>query len=145
MMRQWLALACALGLAACAAPSGPGAVSAAAAASPPARLAGTRWVGVVDGNPDPRTLPRLELTGGGRLSGFTGCNTMSGTWSEERGEARFGPILSTKRFCVGPEGEVEKRVLAAFAVGARGVREGSRLSIIAPGGARFEFSPAAAS
>ena len=142
-MRHWLALTCALGLAACAAPPGPG--SGTAAAAPPAPLAGTRWVGVVAGDPDARTLPRLELSGSGRLAGFTGCNMMSGTWREEGGEARFGPLIATKRFCVGPEGEVEKRVLAAFASGARGVREGNRFVIIAPGGARFEFSPAAAS
>ena len=139
-MRHLLAFTCALGLAACAAPSGPG-----PAAAPPAPLAGTRWVGDVAGDADARTLPRLELSGSGRLAGFTGCNMMSGTWREEAGEARFGPLISTKRFCVGPEGEVEKRVLAAFASGARGVREGDRFVIIAPGGARFEFSPAAAS
>jgi heat shock protein HslJ len=134
------AAACALGLAACAAPPGPGTSTAA-----PAPLAGTRWVGVVEGNPDARTLPRLEFTSGGRLAGYTGCNMMSGTWSEEGGEARFGPIIATKRFCAGPEGEFEKRLMAALAPGARGVRQGERLVLIAPGGARFEFSPAAAS
>jgi len=135
-----LAILCALGLAACAAPPGPGA--AAAAAAP---LAGTRWVGVVEGDPDARTLPRLEFAAGGRFAGYSGCNMMSGSWTEEGGEARFGPVMATKRFCAGPEGEVEKRVMAALAPGARGVREGSRLVLIAPGGARFEFSPAAAS
>ena len=70
---------------------------------------------------------------------------MSGSWREEGGEARFGPIISTKRFCVGPGGEAEKRLMAALAPGARGVRQGERLVITAPSGARFEFSPAAAS
>ena len=139
MTARALFVLCALGLAACAAPPGPGA---AASAQP---LAGTRWVGVVEGSPDAQTLPRLEFSAGGRLAGYTGCNMMSGSWREEGGEARFGPILSTKRFCAGPEGEVEKRVMAALAPGARGVREGSRLVLIAPNGARFEFSPAAAS
>ena len=108
MTGRWTAAVCALGLAACAAPPGPGAT-----AAPPAPLAGTRWIGVVEGGPDARTLPRLEFTAGGRMAGYTGCNMMSGTWSEEGGEARFGPIIATKRFCAGPEGEVEKRVLAA--------------------------------
>ena len=139
--RGMLALV-ALGLAACAAPGGGGGGTPAAA---PAPLSGSRWIGVVEGNPDSRTLPRLEFAINGRLNGYTGCNMMSGGWREEGGEARFGPIVSTKRFCVGPEGEVEKRVLAALAPGARGVREGERLVVIAPGGARFEFSPAAAS
>ena len=142
MSKGVLAILCALGLAACATPPGDGKAASAAA---PAPLSGTRWVGVVEGNPDARTLPRIEFTGGGRFAGFTGCNMMSGSWTEEGGEARFGPIVSTKRFCAGPEGEVEKRVLAALASGARGVRQGDRRVLIAPGGARFEFSAAAAS
>jgi heat shock protein HslJ len=94
---------------------------------------------------DPQALARLEFAEGGKLSGYTGCNMMSGSWREEGGEARFGPIISTKRFCVGAGGEMEKRLMAALAPGARGVREGDRLVLIAPGGARFEFTPAAAS
>ncbi|HEX5130211.1 MAG TPA: META domain-containing protein [Usitatibacter sp.] len=131
-------MACALGLAACATPPGPGA---SAAAAP---LAGTRWVAVVDGA-EPQSLPRLEFGEGGKLNGYTGCNMMSGTWRQEGAEARFGPIISTKRFCVGAGGEMEKRLMAALAPGARGVREGEKLVLIAPGGARFEFGPAAAS
>lgn len=127
-----------LGLAACAAPSGPGM----AAASP--QLAGTRWVGIVEGGVDAQSLPRLEFESGGRLHGFSGCNMMSGTWKEEGGEARFGPVMATKRFCPGAGSEIEKRLMAALAPGARGVREGGKLVLIAPGGARFEFSPAAA-
>lgn len=141
MTSRALIALCALGLVACATPPGPGA----AASAPPEPVAGTRWVGVVEGTPDARTLPRLEFSAGGKLAGYTGCNMMSGSWREEGGEVRFGPILSTKRACAGPEGDVEKRVMAALASGARGVREGSRFVVIAPGGARFEFSPAAAS
>jgi heat shock protein HslJ len=109
-----------------------------------APLGGTRWVGVVEGAPDAQALPRLEFEAGGRLHGFTGCNMMSGTWKEEAGEARFGPVMSTKRFCPGAGSEIEKRLMAALAPGARGVREGGKLVLIAPGGARFEFTPAAA-
>ena len=83
MTRKHLLLACALGLAACASPPGQGP---AAAAAP---LAGTRWVGVVEGNADAQALPRLEFAAGGRLAGYTGCNMMSGSWREEGGEARF--------------------------------------------------------
>jgi heat shock protein HslJ len=137
-MQRWLGGLCALGLAACAAAPGPGT----AAAAP---LSGTRWVGVVEGNPDPQSLPRLEFSSGGRMAGFTGCNMMSGTWSEEAGAARFGPVISTKRFCAGPEGEVEKRVLAAMGAGSRATRSGDRLVLTTPAGARFEFIPAAAS
>jgi heat shock protein HslJ len=136
---RYLIAALSLGLAACAAPSGPGTAAA------PAPLAGTRWVGIVEGGVDAQSLPRLEFESGGRLHGYTGCNMMSGSWKEEAGEARFGPVMATKRFCPGIGSEMEKRVMAALAPGARGVREGEKLVLIAPGGARFEFSPAASS
>lgn len=125
------------GLAACAAlPPAPG-------GAPAAPLAGTRWVAAADGG-DAQARPRLEFAAGGRLAGYTGCNAMTGTWREEGGEARFGPVASTKRLCVGAAGETEKRVLAAFAEGARARREGERLVVVAPSGARYEFVAAAA-
>ena len=143
-MRKLIGILCALGVTACAAPTGSGAGP--TAASPlPAPIAGTRWVGVVEGSPDARTLPRMEFAAGGRMAGFTGCNMMSGTWSEEGGAVRFGPIISTKRGCAGPEGEVEKRVIAALGEGARATRSGDRLVVTAASGARFEFTAAAAS
>jgi heat shock protein HslJ len=138
-MRRLLEVICAMGLAACVAAPGPG-----PAAAVPAPLEGTRWVGVVDGSPDPRTLPRIEFSSGGRMAGFTGCNMMSGSWTEEGGAVRFGPIISTKRFCAGPEGEVEKRLMAAMSPSARAARSGDRLVLTSPGGAKFEFVPASA-
>lgn len=136
MNARWLALMCTLGIAACAAPPG-------SSAPPPAPLAGTRWVGVVPGA-DAQTLPRLEFSAGGRVAGFSGCNMMSGTWTEEGGGVRFGPIMATKRFCAGPGGEIEKRVMAALAPGGRGIREDGRLVLVGPDGSRLEFSPASA-
>lgn len=117
-----------------------------AGSGPPAdpSLAGTRWVGVVEGVTDGRTLPRLELAEGGRLTGYTGCNMMSGSWSEQGGEVRFGAIAATKRMCIGPGGDVEKRLLAALHDGSRVAREGERLWVVSPSGARFAFVPAAA-
>jgi heat shock protein HslJ len=137
-MRRLLEMICAMGLAACATAPGSGP----AAAAP---LEGTRWVGVVEGSPDPRALPRIEFSAGGRMAGFTGCNMMSGTWTEEGGAVRFGPIIATKRFCAGPEGEFEKRLMAAMGPSARATRSGDRLVLKGPGGATFEFKPAAAS
>lgn len=112
-------------------------------APPPATLVGTRWVGVVAGSPDPRTLPRIEFVNSERMTGFTGCNLMNGGWRMEGAEVRVGPLVTTKRACVGPEGDVERRVLAAL--GGRIAREGDRLVFIAPTGERFEFIPAQAS
>jgi heat shock protein HslJ len=133
---------CTVALWACAAgpPSG-----AAAPGAFPATLAGTRWVGVTeDKAADPRTVPRLEFVREGRLSGFTGCNLLSGTWKMEGAEVRIGMLATTKRFCAGPEGETEKRFLAALREGHRGRREGNRLVFTGPGGERFEFVEAAA-
>jgi heat shock protein HslJ len=136
---RWLAALLGSGLVACAAPPGNGV----AAESVP--IAGTRWVGVVEGNTDPRTLPRLEFAAGGRMSGYSGCNMMSSGYTEDAGAVRFGPVMATKRFCAGPEGEVEKRVMSALGPGARAVREGGKLVVTTPAGARFEFVPAEAS
>jgi heat shock protein HslJ len=135
---RWLAAMCALGVAACAVP--PSGRAAQAGAPPPASLVGTRWVGVVDPATDARNLPRLEFVSEGRFVGYTGCNMMSGGWSVEDGQVRLGPIVTTKRLCVGPEGDVERRVLAALR--GRVAREGDRLVLEVAGGARFEFTPA---
>jgi heat shock protein HslJ len=145
MLRRSLVSMCLLGLAACAAMPG-GAGSGTAGAAPPpgsgASLAGTRWVGRGSAGMDGGAMPRLEFISGGRVTGFTGCNMLSGTWRMEGGEVRFGGIATTKRMCLGPEGEVEKRLLAALGADSRVRREGSRLVLSAPGGARFEFSEA---
>jgi heat shock protein HslJ len=106
-------------------------------------LVGTRWIGVVPGNPDPRTLPRLEFTTSERVTGYTGCNMMNGGWRMEGGTIRVGPIVATKRACVGPENEIERRLSAALT--GTVTREGDRLVFTGPKGERFEFMPAAAS
>ncbi|MGZ5102015.1 MAG: META domain-containing protein [Usitatibacter sp.] len=128
----------ALGLGACAAE--PDAPAGAAAAAP--SLSGTRWVGVVDASTDRRAVPRLEFVREGRVTGFTGCNLLSGAWGVEGGEVRFGGIATTKRLCLGPEGEIEKRVLAVLGDKSRVTREGAKLVLVAPGGERFEFNEA---
>jgi len=136
----------ALALGACAnAPQAeaPSRAPAAAPAAAPLSLTGTRWIGVVEGNPDPRSLPRLEFVTSERVAGYTGCNMMSGGWRMEAGTVRVGPLASTKRACVGPESEIERRVVAALAGTVK--REGDRLVFTGAGGERFEFMPAQAS
>ena len=136
----------ALALGACAnAPQAeaPSRAPAAAPAAAPLSLTGTRWIGVVEGNPDPRSLPRLEFVTSERVAGYTGCNMMSGGWRMEGGTVRVGPLVSTKRACVGPESEIERRVVAALAGTVK--REGDRLVFTGAGGERFEFMPAQAS
>ena len=143
-----------IGLSGCAAPpagTAAGSPSAppsggAAAGNPgaPPSLSGTRWVGAVDASTDRRIVPRLEFVREGRLTGFTGCNILSGSWTIENGEARLGPSATTKRMCLGAEGELEKRVLAALVDGSRITREGAKLVLASPRGERFEFNEAPA-
>jgi len=136
----------ALALGACAGAPQAEAPSRAAAEAPaaaPLSLTGTRWIGVVEGSPDPRSLPRLEFVTSERVAGYTGCNMMSGGWRMEGGAVRVGPLVSTKRACVGPESEIERRVVAALAGTVK--REGDRLVFTGAGGERFEFMPAQAS
>ena len=137
-LARLLASLCAAGLAACAAPAG----APQAAETRAAPLAGTRWVGVVDPSIDRRATPWIEFVGEGRITGFTGCNMLNGNWSGEGAATRLGGLVTTKRMCLGPEGEVEKRVLAAMSDQSRVSREGTRLVFTAPSGARFEFTPA---
>lgn len=138
----WL---CAFGLGACAAvPSDPAAPGPARAAQASASLAGTRWVGDVEGDVDHRALPRLEFVSSGRVAGYTGCNMFSGVWRMEGDTVRLGALIATKRMCIGPGAEIEKRFLAALGEEGRGRREGDRLVFTAPGGERFEFAEAAA-
>jgi heat shock protein HslJ len=110
----------------------------AVAQTEPPSLAGTRWVGVVDAALEADATPRLEFIAG-RVQGYTGCNMMGGTWRIEGNEVRFGAIVATRRGCIGPAGDIEKRVLAAMGEQSRARREGDRLVIEAPTGARFEF------
>ena len=109
-----------------------------ASAAPSPTLAGTRWKGVVEGA-DEGTTPWLEFVDG-RVAGYTGCNMLSGPWRMDNGEVRMGPLVTTKRACVGPGGEVERRLLAAVNDRAHITREGERLVASGPDGERFEFS-----
>ena len=137
---------CTMGVAACAVPPDSGAApgaprSAAAAPATAASMIGTRWKGV-DPSADERHLPWLEFVAEGRLSGFTGCNLLHGAWRNEGGEVRFGPLVTTKRGCAGPEGETERRVLAVLTPEARVTREANRLVVTGARGERIEFAEA---
>jgi heat shock protein HslJ len=115
-------------------------VTAAAASAVPSTLAGTRWIGVVEPGTNDANIPRLELVAEGRLAGYSGCNLLNGAWATQGGEARVGPLVTTKRACAGPEAAIEKRVLSALSEG-RLVIEGTHLVAIGKGGERFEFTP----
>jgi heat shock protein HslJ len=105
----------------------------------PASLVGSRWTGVTDTALDKRAVPRLEFVSEGRVTGFTGCNLLSGAWRTDAGQVRMGALVTTKRACAGPEGEIEKRFVEAVNEEARVLLEGTQLIFTGPGGARFEF------
>jgi heat shock protein HslJ len=139
-MRTLVAIACALVAAACATPTD-------MTRTPPreqtvnnSTLLDTRWVGVVEPSLERNAAPRIEFTGPERVVGFTGCNMFSGKWSVEGGVTRLAGLATTKRMCMGPAGEIEERVLAALSAQSRVTRDGDRLIVTAPSGARFEFT-----
>ncbi len=121
-------------LAACAAPTRT------SLASP--SVAGTTWVAALAGDVDPQQKPRLEFLADGRLGGYTGCNTLGGTWRLAGDAVQLGTLVMTKRACLGPGADVEKRFLAAVNERARVVIEGTRLVAQGAGGERVEFSAA---
>jgi heat shock protein HslJ len=146
-MARALVWMCAAAMTACAAPSNSGGATpppspgpqAAPGKAPAGSLVGTRWMGLIDASIDKRATPWLEFVGEGRVSGFTGCNLLNGAWRNEGGQVRIGPLITTKRGCAGPEGDIERRVLAALNDQSRVTREGNKLVFVGAGGERFEF------
>ncbi len=142
-MTMWRIVAglCAAALGACAAPAGGGTPKPEAAAVPAQGLAlqGTRWRGIISSQFDQSHTPRLDFVTPGRISGYTGCNMLSGTWREEGGAVRFGQLVTTKRACAGPESEIERRLMAALSDQSRATREGPKLVVTAPNGRQFDF------
>ncbi len=140
-MERFIACWCAGLLGACAAPAGGGAPKPDGAAAPAQSLAlaGTRWRGIISSMYDASHTPRLEFVTADRVSGYTGCNMLSGSWREEGGGARFSHLVTTKRACAGPESEIERRLMAALGEESRATREGAKLVITGPDGRRFEF------
>jgi heat shock protein HslJ len=134
MKRFLLSMSC-VALAACASPARP------TLASP--NVAGKTWVAAsVAPGTDPQQRPRLEFLSGGKLGGYTGCNTLGGTWRVAGDAVQVGALVLTKRACLGPGADVEKRFLASVNEKSRFVIEGSTLVARGAGGERFEFSEA---
>jgi|KBSSwiStaDraftv2_1062776.scaffolds.fasta_scaffold481083_3 heat shock protein HslJ len=116
------------------------AAACAVSAVPEPTPVGKRWVASIDGLTDPKQLPRLEFAADGRVSGYTGCNALSGKWRMEGGAVRLGALAVTKRGCLGPAGDAERRVLAAVNDKSRVSLENGRLILQGAGGERIEFA-----
>jgi heat shock protein HslJ len=118
----------------------PKAAAAQPAADPMWPLKGTRWRGIINPAFDPSHTPWLEFVNDERITGYTGCNMLSGGWRMDNGRAMLGPMITTKRACAGPEEEIERRFLAVLGPKSSLSREGSKLVITNPDdGRRFEF------
>lgn len=60
-------------------------------------LAGSEWTPedmIGDENP-----PFIQFRAQGQLSGFAGCNNMTGSYEQEEDALRFGPIATTRKMC----------------------------------------------
>ena len=122
------ALACAFSAAACAAPMR-------LAQSAPPSLEGTRWV-MPGAKADAEGAPRLEFSREGRVSGFTGCNRLSGSYRLE--EDRLEVVAATtKRACLGAGGDAEQKLLAVLADRPRVRLERGQLVLTGRSGATF--------
>ena len=67
--------------------------SAMAAAAP---IRGTHWSFAGDSGPSSR---HVEFGGGGRMTGFGGCNAFYGGYTLKNGALKTGPVVSTLRAC----------------------------------------------
>ena len=103
-------------------------------------LPGKHWVASLPEVEDAKQRPRLEFLRDGRLAGYTGCNAIAGKWRMEGGAVRLEGLVATRRGCVGPAGQVEKRFLAAVTPASRVSLEGATLVVQGPGGDRIAFA-----
>lgn len=114
--------------------------AAAACATPAAASPEGRWV-LAAQRQDPAIAPRLEFTAQGRVAGFTGCNTLSGSYRVE-GDRLEIVAATTKRACSGPGGDVERQLLEVLGGRPRWSLEGERLVLTGSQGSSLEMVPA---
>ncbi len=89
-----------------------------------------------DGSSD--RLPYLDFMDGGKLSGFTGCNSFTGNFILEGDVISLEPIAMTKRAC--PD-DKEARFTDALARGTHFAIDEDKLTIFENGDTLMVFSP----
>ncbi len=108
------------------------------AAGNPIALSGTSWqvMGVNNGRQAVVSLIigttiTLNFGADGRVGGSAGCNSYFGAYQTEGDQLRVGPLGSTRKMCVAPEGimEQEAQFLAALQAGTTFRITGDRLNI----------------
>ena len=93
-------------LAACSSSTG---ASAAAPSTQAATLPGTIWTVVSVGGEfvDATNPPTMDFAADGALSGTTGCNQFSGTYTVDGSKLTVSPLNMTMMLCEGPVGDGE--------------------------------------
>lgn len=73
----------------------------------------------------------LTFNDDGTLNGNAGCNVVRGSFTTEDGEVSFGPLVTTRRGCVEPEGimEQEAAYVAALESASTFVIDGGKLTM----------------
>ena len=114
-----------------------------AAVATDAPLAGPTWrlAGFTDNETARSALPgpdaTLVFSPDGRLSGTTGCNTVSGTYSTNGNAISIGPLAVTERACLDPALTAQEQdLLAALGAAASYTIQGDRLALSDATGSR---------
>jgi putative lipoprotein len=99
-------------------------------------LGGSDWVVVqMNGNAvQEARVPALKFDRDGRVSGTSGCNRFTGTYTEKDGGLEFGPLATTRMACPGALGEQEVAFFQALTkVTGFGMRDGHKVLLDASG------------
>lgn len=85
-------------------------------AAPQASLERSSWrIVSVNERPTVEGVDAYLAFAEGRVSGTAGCNRLTGPYTQERNQLRFGALAATRMACMGPRGEQESRVFAILA------------------------------
>lgn len=99
-------------------------------------LAGNEWL-VVQVNGETvgtAQVPQIRFGADGQVSGTSGCNRFSGSYTEADGQLTFGPLATTRMACPGPLDQQEKDFFQAMSkVVGFGVHDGNTVLLDAEG------------
>jgi heat shock protein HslJ len=77
---------------------------------------------------------------GERLTGWTGCNELSGTVGRTRTELTFAGVVTTDRACTGETAEVEAAILATLRATVTYIIYYNRLTLVTPTGTGLDLT-----
>lgn len=110
-------------------------------ASPSQRIIDIWVLEEIDGQPVRdsdfgRERPRLEFNSEGQLTGSSGCNNISSTYTTDGIKISFGPMIATKMAC---PGDGESKFLAALKQATDYKIDGLKLYLLAGGKEKLQF------